>query len=314
METARRSISGRSQTEEHLPESLHAVRGKGGVMESFGSRCPLCNARVQVSLSLRGKKVKCKQCSGVFVVPQDLGPAAETTAGQHPAAQRTVAQPQAPSSEPCPYCGLLVPKGTSDCPHCAASLRPPAASPLTSARSPLTPVRRKQSNRTVWIIGGVAVVAIVALVALSVGLVRRGPTAPPPASPAATALALDWPESERAEATVSLNGTSMQLPRTGNVEYPVAAGTYRIVLQQRGYQPIDTTLPLQDGERRSYRPVWLAASTPPPAGRPAASTPPGTVAASPLGSIPPNPASSLGPEKSPEVRPTSAPPSCRGRR
>jgi S1-C subfamily serine protease len=113
-----------------------------------------------------------------------------------------------------------------------------------------------------------ALLAIGGGVAGLVWLAGRGDETPQAAAGAGTdaRLVLDWPAEERGAAMVQIDGQKRNVPGQGNVAYLLPPGDHRLLLQRRGYEPIEVSLSLRPGDVHHYAPQWkratLAATSP----------------------------------------------------
>ena len=117
-------------------------------------QCPFCNRKFVASPALRGKKVKCKQCSGIFVVPETPGsqPIPQPTPQKvaQPVSQLTPNLTGVASAVPqCPWCLSALPPGTTECPQCRAQQQSPLSRPSMAGSAS----KKREANRAVWIIG-----------------------------------------------------------------------------------------------------------------------------------------------------------------
>ena len=139
---------------------------------------------------------------------------------------------------------------------------------------------KKSGNQSVlWITAGVGVTAlafaaIIAMVAMNStkqgaeNPVAASPVQSQPAAPAAppkptrptTLLVLTWPESERADAAVFVDGSRREVPKTGPVEYPleVQPGSYKIYITRKGFQRLEFSRLSHEGDQLPPYPVrWI---------------------------------------------------------
>lgn len=79
---------------------------------------------------------------------------------------------------------------------------------------------------------------------------------PEPQPRPATTLVLDWPESEREEASLEIDGESVGLAASRVVQYPCAPGQHVLTARRRDYQPFQATLVVAEGEVKTVRPAW----------------------------------------------------------
>ena len=69
-------------------------------------------------------------------------------------------------------------------------------------------------------------------------------------------VVVDWPESERSEATLIVDGTRYSLRLKGPLKYRVEPGQRTIRLKREGYEEIDESLVLARREERRFVPEW----------------------------------------------------------
>jgi hypothetical protein len=150
-----------------------------------------------------------------------------------------------------------------------------SASAIGSAsQSGAPPGRKKSSPLPLLIGGGIAAVllvgiGIVAVLAMSLPTTSGKPLRRPQIAVAAnqTALILDWPEAERRGAGLSINGRKEPIPQSGELKFVLAPGAHRLVIQRRGFEPIEEAVTLAAGESERFAPQWqasaIAVATPP---------------------------------------------------
>ncbi len=71
---------------------------------------------------------------------------------------------------------------------------------------------------------------------------------------------MNWPESERADSAVFIDGSRNEVPKTGPVQYPleVQPGSYKICITRKGYQSLEFPQVSREGERLPPYPVrWI---------------------------------------------------------
>ena len=232
-------------------------------MRIIHCRCPACGATIKVGQQHLGRKAKCPRCSAPIVIPAEE-----------------------------PESGF--PHIVTDVPESG-----PGPRPGSSAAG-----RGRTGDRTFrlgFLISAAAVVLLVAAIGVFFlrrsaedsapkAQVRRPPSPPTAGSPDAPArpegthstLVLDWPEGERTESIVEIDGSEQRVPSSGPVKFDVKPGEHRIVLLRRGYEPIEIGITFEKGGHHHYSPVWrqaaLAAVDPGRAGpaEPPSSAPTGT--------------------------------------
>jgi hypothetical protein len=79
-------------------------------------------------------------------------------------------------------------------------------------------------------------------------------------------LVLLWPEDQRVDATLLIDGRPMDVPERGRCEYPLEPGEHRVVVRGPGVEPFERTVMLVAGESTI---VEVVSSRPEPTGTPA---------------------------------------------
>jgi len=69
-------------------------------------------------------------------------------------------------------------------------------------------------------------------------------------------LIVEWPESERSQATLVLDGIGYSPQKKGPLRYRVSPGRRTIKLKREGYDDINESLLLTRGEERHFKPDW----------------------------------------------------------
>ena len=85
--------------------------------------------------------------------------------------------------------------------------------------------------------------------------------APKPSEASSTTLVLDWMESERANATVSVDGKPVEVPKSGAVKLslPVQSTPHRIRLERKGFEPLEfNRMSVADQPQNDYVVAWTA--------------------------------------------------------
>jgi hypothetical protein len=70
----------------------------------------------------------------------------------------------------------------------------------------------------------------------------------PPRTPEQPLLGLHWPEDQRVDATLLIDGRPMVVPERGRCEYPLEPGEHRVVVRKPGFEPFEQTVMLAAGE------------------------------------------------------------------
>jgi len=285
-------------------------------------RCSACQAKFKVDAKYAGKKARCPKCQQIVDVPLESLEGSTVTSfptlsGMAPSLPRT-GQGSGIGNIP-----LIPPKSAAPGPaQSAIFAKPPAAATPLPTQAPVSPAsgfpnlnlttskpasgavatqpgaphsHKKSGPLPLLIAGGIAVVLLVGI-GVVVAIVMNQPAgvgqARPPINPAAQAsvsdatLVIDWSDEERRGAGLAINGRKEPIPASGEVKFTLPPGQYRIFLQRRGFEPIDESVTLAQGESEHFTPQWkasaIAAATPPVG--PATTVPPaGTrVASSPV--------------------------------
>jgi len=268
--------------------------------------CDSCDARFQVAEKHAGRKVQCPKCSGTIVIPA-LAADVPTARAKPAPRKRPPVRDKTRSSEPA---GGDSDSAVDALPKIDTGGHAPGVEVHRPSR-PSKPVDPVAARKRLWVIYGVAgavcVAAAIGLVfALSSGDATTsaearsngaGDSESKSSGSSASAdsqqafLVLDWPTGERSDAKVEIDGREQRLPATGEVKYPLAPGSHRVVILRRGYQPNETQLLLEKGEHHHYQPQWQQSTSltanPPVAPPGDAPDPPPVVSQPPQDSPPP---------------------------
>ena len=271
------------------------------------ARCPKCQQIVDVPLeSVEGSTVS---SFPAFGAPQPAGqgtgignssilpprsaapPASQSATFPKPAATAPLPGQSAVFAKPA---GAAAPLPSGGFPNLNLASTKPAAGGA-AAQPQAAPVRRK-FNLLPIVIGGGLGVAILAGIGIAVLISMnqpagdggkaggpRGKVARAPASDAT--LVIDWADEERRGAGLAINGRKEPIPASGEIKFTLPPGEHKILLQRRGFEPIEQSVTLARGESEHVTPQWkassIAAATPPvgpattipPAGTPVINTP-----------------------------------------
>ncbi len=202
--------------------------------------CSSCGQGFKAGARHAGQEIKCPKCSGVIVVP-DAQPSEQPAAEQGkkipprrppplPAANR--GKPEANEAA-----GNLpdidIAETTQPSPHAQATER----------------ARGKPKGKTWLIVGGTVAGTLVLLLVVIAAVSPSGKST-------ATTLVIEWPEDERADASLTLDNRKMKVAKRGPVKYTVSPGRHKLVLMRRGYSHIKLSATIDAGETYSYRPEW----------------------------------------------------------
>ncbi len=75
-------------------------------------------------------------------------------------------------------------------------------------------------------------------------------------APRGSTLVLDWPEHERRDAAVFIDGAEFPVPSSGEAEFAVEPGQRTVLVERRGYEPVETRLRFEAGAHHHFRPHW----------------------------------------------------------
>ncbi len=261
-------------------------------------RCSSCDAKFKVDEKYAGRKAKCPRCATVTEIPSvpsggntPLGLAGNVAPHESatPPTGATRVPPvsvKPPVAAPPPAAPVTPVFPVSDSASATGPVLPPVApnaNPLASLTA-ASGERRSTSRRSkkskastasgVWLlVGGVAVVALLAIGGGVFGvmwLLQGGGDSP--LSAGESRLVLDWPADERGAALVQIDGKKRNLPGSGEVAYTLSPGDHRVVLQRRGFEPVELAVSLQAGEVARRTPEWKKATFAATVGRGATTT------------------------------------------
>ncbi len=71
-----------------------------------------------------------------------------------------------------------------------------------------------------------------------------------------TTLTVDWPPTDRRQATLTINGRDIAVPADREVRASGRSGHWEVRLTRAGYEPINKSLDLTFGEQRLFSPEW----------------------------------------------------------
>lgn len=216
--------------------------------------CSACQAKFKVGEHAAGKKARCPKCAAVTAVPS--GEAA-SSAPVPPAAApaRAVTVPAAPPPRP------AVPPARSP----AEVFSQPSQVPLFATKDEPGGARLERRGKRKGLplpillaVGGS--VAVVAVIGLIVALTSSGTPPQAEQQPAKTStlatLVVDWPEAERGNATLSLNGKPTAVPATGAIQLKVKPGKHVVGILRKDYEPTRDEVTVARGETALVRPQW----------------------------------------------------------
>lgn len=145
-----------------------------------------------------------------------------------------------------------------------------AFTPPVVATQPATAAapQKPKSPNTLLIAGGgiaaaVVILAVVFFVANPLGggsnkTVVKKPDAEKAGSKKEGTLALDWPEADRSNAKLTVDGRTMTVNPTGPVEVALKPGSHRVAIMRRSYEPVNVEIEVPAGGRAEFSPAFKA--------------------------------------------------------
>ena len=104
-----------------------------------------------------------------------------------------------------------------------------------------------------------AVVIGLAVFAFSGGSEKKGEVAKGKKSEPAPVLVVDISEDIRKDVKITINGKDSSVPAKGDVKLSLKAGSNKVLLERRGFEPIEKSISRQTGEEK-LRPEWKASA------------------------------------------------------
>lgn len=172
----------------------------------------------------------------------------------------------------CPDCGTVIrvpeSKPATKRPNKADSVRTKAAAPAAnefdfsqlgqeqetestaaseSSATPYAPPRKRGPSQTVLIAGGAAGGLLLLVLA---ALFLSGSAVPE------SKLVLQWPDDERNDAKLYIDGNARDLPAKGPVSFDLTAGRHTLQIRRDGFQDITTSVEIIPGQDKDYAPRW----------------------------------------------------------
>ncbi len=71
-------------------------------------------------------------------------------------------------------------------------------------------------------------------------------------------LVLDWPESERRGAAVTIDGDTRSVRASGDIAFSLSPGEHKLLIRRRGFEPIEATVTLTAGQSEHFAPQFKA--------------------------------------------------------
>ncbi len=258
-------------------------------------RCLSCDATFKVDEKYAGRKAKCPGCAAVINIPT-AEPATKEGGDQRdesrvpprakPAPKRkppivAISQTAPPADFPVPTAPMEAPSQQASSENSTTLPAEPEKDPRNAPADSLAAItvdtrtvrsskkiNRKQPKAAkpfpIWLVWGS--IATVALLALGGGIltVLRHPGNGERHSLdelSMASLVLDWPEADRREALIRIDGKKRTLADNGQLVFHLASGKHQVWLQRRGYEPIETSFSLAPGEVHRYVPAWKKLSS-----------------------------------------------------
>jgi S1-C subfamily serine protease len=278
-------------------------------------RCSACQTKFKVDAKYAGKKARCPKCQQIVDVPLESVEGSTVSSfpavgGSHPAGLGTGIGNSAviPPRSAAPVPGRSAVFSTP--PSAAAPAAPAPGFPnlnLTSTKSAAggaavqtqaNAERKKFSSMPLLVGGGLAVailagIGIVAMIAMNrpagdggTRIGNGGNVAG--ASTSDATLIINWADKERRGAGLAIDGRKEPIPASGEVKFTLPPGQHKILLQRRGFEPIEQSVMLARGASAQITPEWKPSSvavatapvgpatTIPPAGTPVLNPPAST--------------------------------------
>lgn len=242
-------------------------------------RCSACGAGLKVDLELVAPEPICPRCSAPLVIPsassEEKPPVAKPLddAPSGGSGQPGESREQAAGREDQPARAEDAEEGF---PHIVTDSPGSGEGPRHSSAAVAT--RGRTSDRALRL-GILISAACAVLLIVVVGVFpwlssqdgsaakapARRPTPPPsepapvpPASPepSRSTLVLDWPQGERLDSMVYIDGSEQPLPTSGDAKFAVRPGEHTVLIERRGYEPIEIRMTFEEGGHHHYRPEW----------------------------------------------------------
>jgi hypothetical protein len=151
------------------------------VAATIETACPECQKAIKAPADLQGKKIRCKACGHIFLIPANSKKPAPAAKPAPPAAKPADNYGKPTFSEedddPNPY-GLTSESLAARCPHCAQEMDPPEATICLNCGYNTRTRTRHESRKTYettagdyflwWLPGLACILGILALIALDV--------------------------------------------------------------------------------------------------------------------------------------------------
>ncbi|MHC4177634.1 MAG: hypothetical protein ACYSWU_09010, partial [Planctomycetota bacterium] len=246
---------------------------RGGDDMAIDCHCPSCGANLKVAEKHAGHRVKCPKCTGAITVPAADAPK-ELPVAKPIAPPRRRPPVAAAGTPPADAAEVIADRDSTGADAAEGGfpnivVDPQAGSPAgrPASRKTETKAARKskpKTRRPLWLLASFASAAVLAVAVIGVLIYKYGGIGLAFEDQEQSVLVLKWPEGERKDAAVFIDGRPQKLPRSGPVEYPLKPGAHRIVMLRIGYEQEETRISLKAGQRRGYSPVWKRIDEPPP--------------------------------------------------
>ncbi len=235
-------------------------------------RCTACQTKFKIDGKYAGKKARCPKCQQIVEVPKENLEASTTllsslAVGQPATGNSALAPPKsAAQGEAKPAAPAKDSAGAFSVFQIQTAAKPAPGKTTSPAAAPATRPRKK-SNAAPLVIGGslaallLLLGGIVAIVALSgsAPIAAGGGTAGGASSARGSGvLVLDWPDGDRPQAALSIDGRREMFAQSGELKFTLSAGTHRVFIQRRGYEPFEAEVTLAGGGTQRVSPQWNA--------------------------------------------------------
>jgi tetratricopeptide (TPR) repeat protein len=267
---------------------------------SFAGRqvkCPRCAKAVGVPKAASETDTQSVSAAGTqgMAVPAAAKPASRPAIAKPLAGASKSAAVKPPAASPVAGPPVARPAPPRSAPPVAAPAAPPLAANSANAANPIAALHSMPAAPSVIVqtspntayqrppkkglpvallaaVGGTALLLLIGVAVLGFMFAGGGdePVAgkskkpnTPTTTGGATQLVLDWPESERRGAAVTIDGETRPVQASGDVKFSLAPGEHKVLIRRRGYEPIETNASLARGETERFKPEFKASSVAP---------------------------------------------------
>jgi len=252
-------------------------------------KCPKCSTPVLVAPGAAGPPpVAAAPTAAPGVVPPVAKPPQARPPLPRPAAAPPLARPAVavaapvlpPAAPPMaqPVAPMAVPQAalpvapTAESPVAALFSMPSApqvvvqTAPVASTGSAIRPKKKNGLPIALLAVGGVLGLAVVAGLVVAAVLmfgdggdqVAKGKKGKGGPTGGKAELILDWPESDRRGAAVTIDGDTQSVRASGDVKFALTPGEHTVLIRRRGFEPIEAKVTLAAGETERFSPSFKA--------------------------------------------------------